>query len=123
MKLKQGSNNMSTFGDVFEEHSYCWLKGTELWLSLIAIKKEHQGKGSLHKLLEDAKEGHSKVIIPTPSPPVISTAAKHGYKLTEIGIKDTFAGGGCSVSNSDRVGVFVIAFSHDIQRCVTKRKV
>lgn len=75
---------MTVFGDEFSKYSYCWLAENDLWLSMIDVKEECQRKGVLHRLLEDAKKGHSAVIIPTPSKVVRKTAEKHGYTMRNV---------------------------------------
>jgi len=88
-KLTFGMHLMNVFGDEFADESFCWMMETgELWLSMIIVKDEHRRKGTLHRLLEAAKDMSNHVIIPEPMNIVPIVAAKHGYVSASQYIED-----------------------------------
>ena len=89
-ELQQGQMPMTIFDDRFDEESYCWLNGKDLWLSWIHVKPEFQQQGVLTELIQKVKtiENVERIIVPTPSKIVYDTFTKHGFEYSLLEEED-----------------------------------
>lgn len=77
---KENYHNLTEYDKRFDDSSYLVEEPKEIWLSLIMVKEEFQGKGVLTSFLKRIKLTGKDIIIPTPSPRVSRIAQALGFK-------------------------------------------